>query len=77
MEKKTADPIAARQMCNRIEALMRSNHIKYGMLGIIIEKCPQTVTKRMQHPETFTIGELLKICRFFHVELRDICGARV
>ena len=77
MEKKTADPIAAMQMCNRIESLMRANKIKCGMLGIIIEKCPQTVSKRLQHPETFTVDELIKIARFFHVELRDLCGVRV
>ena len=77
MEEKTFEPIVARQMCNRIEALMRANHIKYGMLGIIIEKCPQTVSKRMREPWTFTVEELIKICKFFKVEMRDICGVRL
>lgn len=61
-------------MRTRIVGLMRLNRMKIGMLGIVIEKTPQTVSKRLQHPETFTVSELLKISKFFKVDLADLIG---
>lgn len=55
-----------------VQALMRAKRMKVGMLGIIIEKTPQTVTKRLQHPETFTVSELIKIAEFFNVPLSEV-----
>lgn len=58
----------------RLNGLMRLNGVKYGMLGIIIERTPQTVSKRMQNPETFTVDELIKISKFFKVDLAELVG---
>ena len=63
----------AERIRNRIAGLMRANHIKQGMLGIIIERTPQTVSKRMKEPETFTVEELIKVCRFFKVSMKELC----
>lgn len=58
----------------RLMGLMKMNRVKHGMLGIIIERTPQTVSKRMANPETFTVDELIKIARFFHVDLAELVG---
>ena len=58
----------------RLTGLMRLNGVKYGMLGLIIERTPQTVSKRMQNPETFTVDELLKIARYFKIDLAELVG---
>ena len=59
---------------NRIEALLRSNKVKYGTLAVIIDRCPQTVSKRMLHPETYTVEELIKIAKHFKIQLKDLTG---
>lgn len=58
----------------RLGGLMKLNGVKYGMLGLIIERTPQTVSKRMQNPETFTVDELIKISKFFKVDLAELVG---
>lgn len=60
----------------RVLGLMRLNKMKIGMLGFVIEKTPQTVSKRLQHPETFTVDELMKISKFFKVDLGELVGGR-
>lgn len=78
MEKAKPNKMTQAQIIRaRIEALMRANRIKYGMLAVIIEKCPQTVSKRMNEPETFTVEELIKVCRFFKVTMKELCGGEV
>lgn len=62
---------------NRIFALMRSNKVKCGVLAVVINRCPQTVSKRMLHPETYTVEELIKIAKFFKVQLKDLTGGVV
>lgn len=58
----------------RVLGLMRLNKMKIGMLGFVIEKTPQTVSKRLQHPETFTVDELMKISKHFKVDLGELVG---
>lgn len=58
----------------RLGGLMKLNGVKYGMLGLIIDRTPQTVSKRMQNPETFTVDELIKIARYFHIDLAELVG---
>lgn len=58
----------------RVLGLMRLNKMKIGMLGFVIDKTPQTVSKRLQHPETFTVEELLKIAKHFRVDLAELVG---
>lgn len=61
-----------RMLQNRIEGLMREHHTKYGMLSIIIEKHPNTVSKRRNNPETYTVDELMKISKFYGITLEQL-----
>lgn len=58
----------------RLLGLMRLKGVSYGMLGLIIERTAQTVSKRMQHPETFTVDELIKIAKYFRIDLAELVG---
>lgn len=57
---------------NRIEGLMRNRRVKYGMLAVIIEKTPQTVSRRRVHPETYTVDELIRISKYFGITLEQL-----
>lgn len=61
---------------NRISALMRTRGMKCGVLGIVIGKTPQTVSKRMKHPETYTVDELIAIAKYFKVDMAELVGGR-
>ena len=58
----------------RLIGLMRLKGVKYGMLGLIIDRTAQTVSKRMQYPETFTVEELIKIAKYFRIDLAELVG---
>ena len=58
----------------RLLGLMRLKGVKYGMLGLIIDRTAQTVSKRMQYPETFTVDELIKIAKYFRIDLAELVG---
>ena len=58
----------------RLIGLMKLKGVKYGMLGLIIDRTAQTVSKRMQYPETFTVEELIKIAKYFKIDLAELVG---
>lgn len=58
----------------RLIGLMKLKGVKYGMLGLIIDRTAQTVSKRMQYPETFTVEELIKIAKYFRIDLAELVG---
>lgn len=58
----------------RLIGLMKLKGVKYGMLGLIIDRTAQTVSKRMQYPETFTVEELIKISKYFRIDLAELVG---
>lgn len=75
-EKETNEVTREQIIGTRVLGLLRLNKMKIGMLGFVIDKTPQTVSKRLQHPETFTVEELLKIAKHFKVDLGELVGGR-
>ena len=68
------ETVQAHKLWNRINALCNEKHIKYGMLAVIMERTPATVTERKNHPETFRVDELIRIAKYFRITLKELVG---
>ena len=62
--------------CSRLKSNVKliQGQLSYEDMGNIIGGSKATFSRRMNHPEQFTYGEIKRMCDHFKIDIGTFCG---